>query len=84
MAMEPIPIYIVTGFLESGKTTMVKEMLTDEYFTERRAHCCCMVCEDGEEEYGEELLKSANTVKIDVEDIESIENGLMNELEKQV
>ena len=48
MAMEPIPIYIVTGFLESGKTTMVKEMLTDEYFTggERTV---LMVCEDGEE-----------------------------------
>ena len=82
MAMEPVPIYIVTGFLESGKTTMVKEMLTDEYFTggERTV---LMVCEDGEEEYGEELLKNANTVKIDVENIESIENGLMNELEKQ-
>ena len=48
MAMEPVPIYIVTGFLESGKTTMVKEMLTDEYFTggERTV---LMVCEDGEE-----------------------------------
>ena len=65
--MEPIPIYIVTGFLESGKTTMVKEMLTDEYFTggERTV---LMVCEDGEEEYGEELLKNARRVAV-MEDV---------------
>ena len=28
-----IPVYLFVGFLESGKTTMIREMLTDEYFT---------------------------------------------------
>ena len=30
--MEQIPVYLFTGFLESGKTTFIKEILKDEEF----------------------------------------------------
>ena len=37
------PIYLITGFLESGKTHFIKELLTDDGFSagERTLLLCC-------------------------------------------
>ena len=80
--MENVPIYIITGFLESGKTTMIREMLTDEYFTGGE-RTLLLVCEEGEEEYDEALLKNANAVKVDVDSIEDLEGGLMRRMDRE-
>ena len=80
--MDNAPIYIITGFLESGKTTMIREMLTDEYFTGGE-RTLLLVCEEGEEEFDDELLKKANAVKVDVNSIEDIEGGLMRRLDRE-
>ena len=80
--MDNAPIYIITGFLESGKTTMIREMLTDEYFTGGE-RTLLLVCEEGEEEFDDELLKKANAVKVDVDSIEDIEGGLMRRLDRE-
>ena len=62
-----VPVYIVAGFLGSGKTKFVMDMLTDEGFSEgERTLLLC--CEEGEEEYDPELLKSANTVLVNLEE----------------
>ena len=38
--MNEIPVYLFTGFMDSGKTTLVKETLFDDGFTEiGRASC---------------------------------------------
>ena len=34
MANNPIPVYVFTGFLESGKTKFIQEILADPNFTE--------------------------------------------------
>ena len=34
MAMPDIPMYVFTGFLESGKTKFISEMLADDGFSE--------------------------------------------------
>ena len=34
MANEPIPVYVFTGFLESGKTKFIQDILADPNFTE--------------------------------------------------
>ena len=80
--MDSVPIYIITGFLESGKTTMIREMLTDEYFTGGE-RTLLLVCEEGEEEFDDELLKNANAVKIDVDSIEDIEGGLLRRMDRE-
>ena len=80
--MENVPIYIITGFLESGKTTMIREMLTDEYFSGGE-RTLLLVCEEGEEEYEADLLKKANAVKVDVESIEDIEGGLLRRVDRE-
>ena len=33
MANEPIPVYVFTGFLESGKTKFIQDILADPNFT---------------------------------------------------
>ena len=66
------PVYIVTGFLESGKTKFITEMLEDDGFSEgERTLLLC--CEEGEEEYDAELLKRTNTVKVDLDDDSALE-----------
>ena len=56
---EIVPVYMMTGFLESGKTTMIHSMLTDEGFSQgQRTLILC--CEEGEEEYDGDLLNDHN------------------------
>ena len=48
--MQQIPVYVFTGFLDSGKTKFIQETLEDERFNagEKTLH---LVFEEGEEEY---------------------------------
>lgn len=64
-------VYIVTGFLESGKTKFMQEMLTDEGFSEGE-RTLLLVCEEGEEDYDEALLKRCNTVRVNLESVEDM------------
>ena len=45
-----VPIYLVTGFLESGKTTFLDFTLQQEYFA-IDGKTLLILCEEGEEEY---------------------------------
>ncbi len=47
-----IPVYLFTGFLESGKTRFIQETLEDARFTDGTS-TLVLVCEQGEEEYDE-------------------------------
>ena len=70
------PIYLITGFLESGKTNLIKNMLSDEDFSQGE-RTLLIVCEEGEEEYEKELLRKSNTV---MEVIDSFEDLTENNL----
>ena len=75
------PIYLITGFLESGKTNLIKNMLTDEGFSQGE-RTLLIVCEEGEEEYEKELLRNSNTVMEVIDSFEDLtENSfqLMND-----
>ena len=45
-----IPVYLFTGFLESGKTKFIQETLEDERFNSGEK-TLLIICEEGEEEY---------------------------------
>ena len=47
---QDIPVYLFTGFLESGKTKFVQETLEDKRFC-KGERTLLLVCEEGEEEY---------------------------------
>ena len=44
-----IPVYLFTGFLESGKTKFIQETLEDRRFN-KGERTLLLVCEEGEEE----------------------------------
>ena len=48
--MRDLPVYLFTGFLESGKTKFIQETLEDERFNSGEK-TLLLVCEEGEEEY---------------------------------
>lgn len=45
-----IPVYLFTGFLESGKTKMITETMADKRF-QNKERTLILVCEEGIEEY---------------------------------
>ena len=55
------PVFIVNGFLESGKTEFIRYTLAQPYF-QVRGKTLLIVCEEGEEEYDDVLLKRSRTV----------------------
>ena len=56
MAQE-IPVYVFTGFMDSGKTSLVEETLFENEFGDGSKGIIIM-CEDGEKEYDEANLSS--------------------------
>ncbi len=56
---EEIPVYLFTGFMDSGKTSLVQETLFENNFGDG-AKGLIIMCEDGEKEYDEEKLRTVN------------------------
>ena len=50
--MLEVPVYVITGFLESGKTTFIREVLSSPDFADGEK-TLLLLCEEGEEEYDE-------------------------------
>lgn len=67
--MQEIPVYLFTGFMDSGKTTLIKETLLENGFAEQ-GKSLIICCEDGEIEYEEEELKKVGTKLVMVENEE--------------
>ena len=64
-----IPLYLFLGFLESGKTTFIKETLEEDYFNDGQK-TLIIACEEGIEEYDDDILEASNSVLVYVEDEE--------------
>lgn len=62
-----IPVYLMTGFLESGKTSFILETLNDREFS-KGEKTLVIACEQGEVDYDEKILKVSKSV------VEYIEN----------
>lgn len=74
--MQKIPVYIVTGFLESGKTSFLQDIVTDSEFTEGQ-RALLIRCEDGEVEYDNEELCGNNITMISVENEEEMNTNFL-------
>ncbi len=77
------PVYMINGFLESGKSTFIKFTIQQQYF--RIAGTTLLIlCEEGEEEYDERLLKAAGTVVRVVDSEEDFNPTNLLAMEKEV
>ena len=77
-----IPVYFINGFLESGKTEFIKYTIAQPYF-KSKGTTLLILCEEGELEYEEELLKKTKTVMEVIEDEEDFTPEYLMELEKK-
>ncbi len=76
------PVYVINGFLESGKTEFITYTLEQPYF-QIKGKTLLILCEEGEIEYDEELLTRSKTVLELIEDEENFTPSYLIELEKK-
>ena len=76
------PVYIINGFLESGKTEFITFTLGQPYF-QIKGKTLLILCEEGENEYDPALLKKSRTDVVLIEEEEEFTPNHLIELEKQ-
>ena len=81
MAQE-IPVYLFTGFMDSGKTTLVEETLYENDFSDG-AKGLIIMCEDGDKEYNEDKLKTVNFKLTSIENEEDFTSEKLRALNEQ-
>ncbi len=76
-----IPIFLINGQLESGKTTFISDTIEMGQFDEAQKKLL-IVCEEGEEEYDEKLLRE-NAVDMVALDKDEFTPERLEQLDKQ-
>ena len=54
--MNEIPVYLFTGFMDSGKTSLIKDTLFEQGFA-KEGKSLVICCEDGDAEFTDEELE---------------------------
>lgn len=76
------PVYMINGFLESGKTEFITYTLGQPYFR-IKGKTLILLCEEGEIEYEETQLKKSNAVIEVIEEESDFNTAHLIELEKK-
>ena len=63
--MADIPVYLIAGFLDGGKTDFINGVLEDGFAREDQTLLIC--CEEGELEYEQKALDNVTVVTVDEE-----------------
>ena len=74
------PVYVINGFLDSGKTSFFAYTLGQPYF-QTAGKTLVILCEEGEEEYGKGLLEQSNTVVEVIDDLSDFTPSKMMSLD---
>ncbi len=75
------PVYICTGFLDSGKTTFIKDTLMKQDWIED-GPTLLLRCEQGEEEFSEAYLDENGMFLFDLEELEQLNTTFLENCEK--
>lgn len=82
MKQASIPLYLITGFLDSGKTTLLGDTLNMDYFNDGQRTVLIM-CEDGEEEYDRDFLSKRNCRLLPIEEKEQLTTDFLLEVDRR-
>lgn len=74
-----IPVYLIVGFLDGGKTNFINGILEDGFA--RATNTLLLCCEEGEEEYKKNALDSVTVVTVENE--EDLTCSFLKECEKK-
>ena len=78
----PVPVYLFTGFLDSGKTTFMQNALEDDRFQNDKDRTLLILCEEGEEEL--DLSRIRGQVKVEtITDKEKLDYRTLEDLYKR-
>lgn len=76
-----IPVYLFSGFMDSGKSTLIRETLIDGDFGEG-GKTLLILCEDGEVEFDEAELEKVNAQMVMVEEEGEFTAAKLKELQR--
>ncbi|MDE6852269.1 MAG: GTPase, partial [Lachnospiraceae bacterium] len=79
---EEMMVYVIMGFLEAGKTNLIRDLIVDEMFDDQ-AKTLILACEEGELEYEQDTLEKANAVVEYIEDEESFRGQIIQKFLKK-
>ncbi len=77
-----VPIYLITGFLESGKTSFIQQVIVEGNFVEDEK-TLLIVTEEGVEEYDTDILKRFNVDLVTVEDKKDFTPDFLRKLRRE-
>ena len=77
-----IPLYLITGFLDSGKTTLLTDTLNMDYFNDGQ-RTVLLMCEDGEEEYDLEKLSKRNCRMVPIDSQDQLTTEFLQEVDRR-
>lgn len=77
-----VPVYVINGFLDSGKSEFINYTITQPYF-QSKATTLLIVCEEGDVEFDEKVLKKTNTVMVTIDEEGEFTSSNLIELEKK-
>lgn len=74
------PIFLINGFLESGKTTFITETMKEPQFA-NAGNVLVLLCEEGEEEYDEVSLAKRNVSVLTIEELSQLTPAFLKQLD---
>lgn len=74
------PVFLINGFLESGKTTFITETMKDPQFA-KAGRVLILMCEEGEEEYDEVTLIKKDVSILPVEKLEQLTPAFLKQID---
>lgn len=83
MEENEVYVYLFTGFLESGKTSLIQGTIEEPDFMKGETGLL-ICCEEGEVEYDEALLKKVGIDMVVVEEQEDLTPAYLEELDKNI
>lgn len=82
MAEATIPLYLINGFLDSGKTSFIAETIEMDNFSDKD-RTVVLRCEDGEEEYDEASLFHKNIKVVPLETQADLCTASLDEVDRR-
>lgn len=79
---EGIPVFLINGFLESGKTSFIQYTMNQDYF-KTEGNTLLLLCEEGEKEYDPIELAKLNTTPIYMKEITEFQADKLQKLADQ-
>ena len=76
------PVFVINGFLESGKTVFALDTVGDEYFSDGE-DTLVIACEEGMEEYDEKFLKDHGAQLVYCESKEDFTEDFLKEAQRK-